>query len=178
MNKSVWLDLSISDMSKTVMYECWYDYVKHKIWWKCKTLLYGYMYFIDHVKTRDISKYITKDVETRFDTSNFELGRPFPKGKNIHVTGLIKDELSGQIMKEFVGMRFKIYSYLKDNNNEDKKVRGTKKGVIKRNFKFENYKNCLEATQLNNKIKYLEKIKINEDSLKEDEKEFIKKLLN
>ena len=70
MNKSVWLDLSISDMSKTVMYECWYDYVKPKIWWKCKTLLYGYMYFIDHVKTRDIYKYITKDVETRFDTSN------------------------------------------------------------------------------------------------------------
>ena len=85
------------------------------------------MYFIDRVKTRDIYKYITKDVETRFDTSNFELGRPFPKGKNKNVTGLIKDELSGQIMKEFVGLRFKIYSYLKDNNNEDKKSKRHKK---------------------------------------------------
>ena len=69
-------------------------------------------------------------------------------------------------MKEFVGLRAKTYSYLKDNNNEDKKAKGTKKCVIKRKLKFENYKNCLEATQLDNKIKYLEKNKINIDSLK------------
>ena len=67
-------------------------------------------------------------------------------------------------MKEFVGLRAKTYSYLKDNNDEDKKAKGTKKCVIKRKLKFENYKNCLEATQLDNKIKYLEKNKINTDS--------------
>ena len=54
-----------------------------------------------------------EDVETRFDTSNYELCRPLPKGKNKEATGLMKDELGGRIMKEFVGFRAKTYSYLK-----------------------------------------------------------------
>ena len=61
-------------------------------------------------KTDDIYKDIAQDVETRFfDTSNFELGRPLSKGKNEKVIGLMKDELGGQIMKEFVGLRAKTY---------------------------------------------------------------------
>ena len=79
--------------------------------------------FIVHVKTDDIYKYITEDVETRFDASNFETGKPLPKGKNKKVIGLMKDELGRQIMKEFVGLRAKTYSYLKENNNEDKKAK-------------------------------------------------------
>ena len=47
---------------------------------------------IFYVKTEDIYKYIAEDVETRFDTSNFELDRPLPKGKNKKIIGLIKDE--------------------------------------------------------------------------------------
>ena len=78
-------------------------------------------------------------------------------------------------MKEFVGLRAKTYSYLKDNNDEDKKAKGTKKCVIKRKLKFEDYKNYLEAGQIENKINRLEKNKIDVDSLKEDLKEFIKK---
>ena len=64
---------------------------------------------------------------------------------------LMKDELGGQIMKEFVGLRTKTYSYLKDNNNEDKKAKGTKKCVIKRKLKFQDYKNCLDAAQIERK---------------------------
>ena len=78
----------------------------------------------------------------------------------------MKDELGGQIMKEFVELRAKTYSYLKDNNVDDKKAKGTKKCV-----KFEN---CLEAAQIENKLKRPENYKINVDSLKEDKKEFIK----
>ena len=63
----------------------------------------------------------------------------------------MKDELGGQIMREFVGLRAKIYNYLKDNNDEDKKAKGTKKCVIKRKLKFQNYKNFLEAVQLERK---------------------------
>ena len=63
--------------------------------------------FIIHVKTEDIYKDIPEDVETRFDSSNFELDRPLPKGKNKKVIGLMKDELGGKIMKEFVGLRTK-----------------------------------------------------------------------
>ena len=67
----------------------------------------------------------------------------------------MKDELGGQIMKEFLGLRVKTYGYLKNNNNEDKKANGTKKCVIKRKLKFEDYENYLEAAQIENKINHL-----------------------
>ena len=86
----------------------------------------------------------------------------------------MKDELGGKIMTKFVRLRANTYSYLKDDGSEDKKAKGTKKYVIKRKLKFENYKNCLEVNQLYIKINYLEKNEINVDSLKKDHKEFIK----
>ena len=82
--------------------------------------------FIVHVKTHYIYQDIREDPETGFDTSNFEIDGPVPKGKNKKVIGLMKDELSGKIMKEFVGLRAKTYSYLKGNNDEDKKAKATK----------------------------------------------------
>ena len=69
----------------------------------------------------------------------------------------MKDESGRQIMKEFVGLRAKKYSYLQDNNNEDKKAKGTKKCVIKEKLKFQDYKNCLQEAQIENKINHLEK---------------------
>ena len=69
----------------------------------------------------------------------------------------MRDELGGQIMKEFVRLRTKTYSYLKDNTDEDKKAKGTKKCVIKRKLKFKDYRNCLEAARVERKIKYLRK---------------------
>ena len=71
-------------------------------------------------------------------------------------------------MKEFVRLTAKTYSYLKDNNDEDKKA---KECFINVKIKFEDYKNCLEAVQIENKISCLEKHKIDVDSLKEDQKD-------
>ena len=64
----------------------------------------------------------------------------------------MKAKLCGKIITKFVGLRAKTYIYLVDDSSEDKKAKDTKKCVIKRKLKFENYKNCLEATQLDNKI--------------------------
>ena len=115
--------------------------------------------FIVHVKTDNIYKDIAEDIETRSDTSNFEIDRPLPKRKNKKVIGLMKNELGGQIMKEFAGLRAKTYSYLKDNNHKEKKAKDTRKCIIKRKLKFQDYKNCLEAAQIERKMKYLEKKK-------------------
>ena len=71
-----------------------------------------------------------------------------PTGKNKKVIGLMRDELGGKIMTEFLALRPKIYSYLMDDGNSNKKAKGTKKSVIKRRLKFNDYKNCL----LNNEI--------------------------
>ena len=87
-------------------------------------------------------------LKKRFDTSNYEVTRPLPTGKNKKVIGLMKDELGGKIMTEVVALRPKTYSYLMDDGWSDKKGKGTKKCVIKRRLKFNDYKDCL----LNNGI--------------------------
>ena len=99
--------------------------------------------FIMSIKTNYFYKDISIDVDKRFDTSNYELNRPLPTGKNKKVIGLMKDELGGKIITEFVPLRPKTYSYSTDNGKEDKKAKGTKKFVIKRMIKFNDYKNCL-----------------------------------
>ena len=76
---------------------------------------------------------MANDVEKRFDTSNYEVNRPLPKGRNKKVIRSMKDELGGKIMTEFAALRPKSYSYLMDDDNSDKKAKGTKKCVIKRN---------------------------------------------
>ena len=78
----------------------------------------------------------------------------------------MKDELGGQITKK-IGLRAKTYSYLKDNNDEDKMAKGRKTCIIKRKLTFKDYKKCLKSAQIENKINYLGKNKIDADSLKE-----------
>ena len=96
-----------------------------------------------NIKTLDFYEDIDNDVEKRLDTSNYEVNRPLPTGKNKKVIGLMKDELGGKIITEFVTLRPKTYSYLINYCKEDKKATGTKKCVIKRMIKFNDYKNCL-----------------------------------
>ena len=77
---------------------------------------------------------------------------------NFEILRLMKDELDRKIMMKFVWLTAKSYSYLIDDGSKDKKAKGTKMGVIKKKLEFENYQKCLEATQLENKIDYLENI--------------------
>ena len=106
------------------------------------------------------------NVETRFDTSNYELDRLLPKGKNKIVIGLLKDELGGKIMIKFVGLKAKTSSCLINDSNEDNNGKGTKKCVIEWRLKFETYKNGLEATQHEYQVNYIEKNKTDIDSIK------------
>ena len=99
--------------------------------------------FIIHIKTEDFYEDIAGDPEKRFDTPNYEADRQLPAGKNKKLTGLMKDELGGKIMTGFVALRPNTYSYLMDDGNNDKKAKGTKKCVIKRILKFDDYKDCL-----------------------------------
>ena len=99
MNKPVYLGLSILDLSKIVMYEFWYDYVKPRYYENAKICYMDTDKVIVHVKAEDYCKDIAEDVETRVDTSNFDLDRPLPKGKNKKVIGLMKNELCREIMK-------------------------------------------------------------------------------
>ena len=86
-------------------------------------------------------------LKKRFYTSNYEVNRPLPIGENEKVIGLMKDQLGGKIMTKFIALRPKTYSYLRNDDREVKKDKGTKKYVI-RILKYPDYENCLS----NNKV--------------------------
>ena len=156
MKKPIYLGQTILDLSKIVMYEFHYDYMKPKF----EGLQLCHMdtdSLVYHIKTEDFYADIANDVEERFNTSGYvpttaRSHRPLSIGKNKKVIRLMKDESEGTIMTEFVPLRPKLYSYKKLDGSEtsngphfveDKKCKGIKKCVVKKTLMFENYKNCL-----------------------------------
>ena len=125
------------------MYEFWYDYMKRKYDNDVKLCYMDTDSFIMNIKTNDFYKGIANDAENRLDTSNYKVNRPLPMGKNKKIIGLMKEELGGKIITEFVTLRPKTYSYLTDDGKEDKKAKGTKKCIVKKMIKFNDYKKCL-----------------------------------
>ena len=105
MNKPIHLGLSILDISKITMYEFWYDYVKIKYEDKAQLCYMDTDSFVVNIKTKDFYKDISEDVNKRFDISNCTFDRPLPTGINKKVIGLMKDELGGDIIAEFVALR-------------------------------------------------------------------------
>ena len=143
MNKPVYLGQAILDLSKTIMYELHYVYMKKK--YKESDLKLLYMdtdSLVYNIRTEDFYKDIAEDVETRFDTSRYETDKLLPIRENKKVIGLMKDELGGKIMKEFITLRPKMYSY-RVGKDEPKKCKGIKKCVVKKTITFEDYKRCL-----------------------------------
>ena len=143
MNNPIYLGLSILDISKITMYEFWYDFIKSKYGSNAKRCYMDTDSFIINVKTEDFYKDISESVIERFDTSNYIHDRSLPIGVNKKVLGLMKDELGGGIITEFVALRPKAYSYKTEYNVELKKAKGTKKCVINKMLNFNDYKNCL-----------------------------------
>ena len=146
MNKPVYLGQAILDLSKIVMYEFHYDYMVPK--YGLEKLKLCYMdtdSLVYDIKTEDFYEDIANDVEARFDTSGYSKTdfRLLPIGLNKKVIGLMKDELGGKIMTEFVALRPKLYSYRELDGSEDKKCKGIKKCVVKKTLTFEDYKTCL-----------------------------------
>ena len=145
MNKPVYLGQAILDLSKIIMYEFHYDYIVPKYSDKLKLCYMDTDSLVYDIITEDFYEDIANDVEARFDTSGYSKTdfRPLPIGLNKKVIGLMKDELGGKIMTEFIALRPKLCSYKKLDGSEDKKCKGIKKCVVKKTLTFENYKTCL-----------------------------------
>ena len=150
MSKPVYLGQAILDISKTLMYEFWYDYLKPKYGDKVKLCYMDTDNFIVHIETEDFYEDIASNVDKWFDTSayNEDNNRPLPIGKNKKVIGKFKDEMNGKIMIENYNARAKTYAFKLDDDKETKRAKGTKKCVIKKDLTFENYKESV----LKNKI--------------------------
>ena len=145
MNEPIYLGQPILDISKTLMYEFWYDYIKPKHKEKAQLCYMDMDGFIIDIKTEDFYKDIAKDVNKWFDTSGYDKNdnRSLPIGKNKKVIGKFKDELNGMIMIKFCEPRAKTYPYLLDDDTEKKKAKGTKNCVIKHCLKFNDYKDSI-----------------------------------
>ena len=145
MNKPVYLGMCILDLSKTIMYDFHYNYIKPKYGVKAKLLFTDTNSLMYEVETEDFYKDISGDVKDRFDTSDYPENHPsgIPTGINKKVLGMFKDEAAGKIIKEFVGLRAKLYSYKMDEGGESKKCKGIKKQVVESSISHEDYKTCL-----------------------------------
>ena len=111
MNKPIYLLLTILSLSKILMYDYWYNEMKPKYKDKIRLCYMDTDSFIVHITTEDLYKDIADDVERMYDTSNYTVERPLPMGENKKKIGFMKDELGGRIMREFIGLRPKCYSY-------------------------------------------------------------------
>ena len=160
-NKPVYLGMCILDLSKTLMYDFHYNYIKQKYGNKAKLLFTDTDSLMYEIQTEDFYKDISADVKHRFDTSDYPPNHlsGIPSGLNKKVIGMFKDEVEGEIIDEFVGLRAKLYLYkifedeeskkCKDEESkkckEDKKplprkCKGIKKSVIKKSIAHEDYK--------------------------------------
>ena len=145
MNKPVYLGQAILDISKTLMHEFHYDYLKPKYGHKVKLCYMDTDSFILHIETEDFYEDIANDVNKWFDTSayNKKLNRPLPIGINKKVIGKFKDELDGQIMTELCAPKPKTYTFTTDDNKETKRAKSTKKFVIKKDPTHNDYKDSV-----------------------------------
>ena len=144
-DKPVYCGMAILDISKSLMYDFHYGYILPK-YGKNQNLLFTDTDSLCYeIETEDFFKDISGDVEKGFDTSNFPKDHPseIPVGKNKKVPGMMKDEAGGRIIEEFVGLRAKLYSYRMFEGKEEKKCKGIKKSVVRKDISHEDYKECL-----------------------------------
>ena len=182
MNKPVYLGQAILDLNKIIMYGFHYNYRKPKF--KDFQLCYiNTDSLIYNTKTKDFYADIADDVQTRFDMSGYNLDRPLPVGLNKKVIGIMKDELGGAIMTEFVALKPKLYSYKKLDGSEDKKCKGIKKCVIKKTLTFQDYETCLfnDSTEYRSQLMFrsskheVHAIEVNKVALNRDDDKRISK---
>ena len=142
--KPIYIGACVLDTSKIPMYDFHYNYIKKKYGNLAKLLdmdTDGVKY---HIITEDIYKDMNENIEI-FDTSNYPDNHPsgIRNGVNKKVPGKFKDELGGEIIKEYSGIRSKLYAYLTLNNEEEKKAKGIKKYAIKNKLIFKDFKDCV-----------------------------------
>ena len=131
MNRPAYVGMCILDLSKTLMYDFHYNYIKHKYGNKAKLLFTDTDSLTYEIEANDAYKDFFKD-KNKFDNSDYPENSPYFNKINKKVIGKFKDEASGIPVVEFVGLRSKMYSYVKDNEQTARTAKGIRKQVIKK----------------------------------------------
>lgn len=159
-NKPVYLGMSVLEISKTLICDFYYNYIKtkcdshynynkKKYEGKAKLLFTDTDSLCYEIRTEDFYKDIVPEVKSMFDTSNYPEGHSscIETDDNEKVLGMFKDEAGGRQIIEFVGLRAKLYSYRMDDLKEEKKCKGITKAIMKKSITFKDYKNCIFEKQ-------------------------------
>ena len=142
LNKPIYVGMSILDLSKTVMYDFYYNNLKAKYGGKVGLLYTNTDSLTPEIQTDNVYEDMLTDMDS-YDTSNFDKDSPLFSEKNNKVLGKMKDEWGGVTVQEFIGLRSKMYAMRAANDKEIKKAKGVKKYVVKKYTKFDEYKDAL-----------------------------------
>ena len=142
LNRPAYVGMCILDLSKTLMYDFHYNYIKDKYGDKARLLFTDTDSLTYEIEADDVYQDFWNDKD-KFDNSDYPESSPYFNKTNKKVIGKFKDEAAGVPICEFIGLRSKMYSYIKDNNKGGKTAKGIKKNVIKEDIKHEDYKDIL-----------------------------------
>ena len=144
-NKPVYVGQAILDLSKTLMFDFHYNYIKKKYKHKAELLFTDTDSLMYQIYTDDFYKDISPDILSKFDTSDYDPNHPsgIPTGVNKKVIGMFKDEVAGKQITRFVGLRPKLYTFENEEDKEVRKCKGIKKNVVKKRLNFDDYLQCL-----------------------------------
>ena len=159
LNRPAYVGMCILDLSKTLMHDFHYNYIKSKYGDKAKLLFTDTDSLTYEIEARDLYQDFWND-KHKFDNSDYPEGSPYYDKTNKKVIGKFKDEAAGVPICEFIGLRSKMYSYIKDNQKGGKTAKGIKKNVIKNKIMHDDYKETL----FNNKQMYHEMKTIRSDN--------------
>ena len=153
LDKPSYVGMCILDLSKTLMYDFHYNYIKKKYSDGAQLLFTDTDSLTYHIKTEDAYRDFLADWEL-FDNSDYPENSEFYFSENKKVIGKFKDEAAGERIVEFVGLKSKMYSYLKDNDENSKTAKGVKKNIIKKVIVHQDYLDVLnESKVLNHQMK-------------------------
>ena len=144
-NKPVYVGQAILDLSKTLIFDFHYNYIKKKYGNKAELLFTDTDSLMFQIYTDDFYKEISPDIKTKFDTSDYPPNHKsgILTGVNKKVIGMFKDEVAGKQITCFVGLRPKLYSFRIEEDKEVRKCKGIKKNVVKKKLDFDDYVQCL-----------------------------------
>ena len=144
-NKPIFVGQAILDISKTLMFDFHYNYIRKKYNNKAELLFTDTDKLMYLIQTDDFYHDIKKDVKKKFDTSGYPDIHPsgIKTGVNEMEIGKFKDETGGKQITHFVGLRPKLYSYKVEEEGEIRKAKDVKKNVVEKSLTFEDYKKCL-----------------------------------
>ena len=142
-NKPIYVGMSILEISKTLLYNFHYDYMKAIYADKCKIMYTDTDSLIYCLECDDVYENMKRDIE-RFDTSDYPVNNVYNMPRvNKKIPGMMKDENNGSLMTEFVGLRSKMYALRVIGKSDVKKIKGIKNNVVAKTISFDDYTECL-----------------------------------